>query len=360
MSADVIEYDLLKGRLSIKGDFEAPLSTVSLISMFILTLLLTIAELVVAQVTHSITLLVLTHQNIYNLLTLGVSCVTNFKDKSNASLKNTFGWRRMEVVGSIASLVFLFSLCFATFIEALQTVFHNDHLDTMHHPDWILFLICAHLAVWMVTFVIIGGYTFHQQKAVGDVNKKATKTKTNPAYFARDLGGAMFNLLTSILVYFEMMSVEYSAYLDPVISMIFIVFLIWTCVPLVRDACMILLQTIPGNIEVPLLKKFLLQKFSGILGLHEFHIWTFTPGEIVLTGHIIYKDKTEFEKIHQQVDAFFISQGITQITIQPEFPKTSHPSEDDISNCALSCKTGQCEEMVCCIVAGKETPESPF
>ena len=33
------------------------------------------------------------------------------------SLNNTFGWRRMEVVGGISSLVFLFSLCFATAIE---------------------------------------------------------------------------------------------------------------------------------------------------------------------------------------------------------------------------------------------------
>ena len=43
-----------------------------------------------------------------------------------------------QVVGSIGSLVFLFSLCFATFIEALQTIFHNDHLDTMHHAHWIM------------------------------------------------------------------------------------------------------------------------------------------------------------------------------------------------------------------------------
>ena len=81
----------------------------------------------------------------YNVLTLLMTLVSRTKGSNLAGCKggdsglgNTFGWRRMEVVGSIGSLVFLFSLCFATFIEALQTIFHNEHLDTMHHEDWIM------------------------------------------------------------------------------------------------------------------------------------------------------------------------------------------------------------------------------
>ena len=81
----------------------------------------------------------------YNVLTLLMTLVSRTKGSNLAGCKggdsglgNTFGWRRMEVVGSIGSLVFLFSLCFATFIEALQTIFHNGHLDTMHNADWIM------------------------------------------------------------------------------------------------------------------------------------------------------------------------------------------------------------------------------
>ena len=43
--------------------------------------------------------------------------------KSNAkslTSKSTYGWSRLEVVGSMASLVFLSSLCFGTAIEAAQ------------------------------------------------------------------------------------------------------------------------------------------------------------------------------------------------------------------------------------------------
>ena len=39
---------------------------------------------------------------------------------------------------------------------------------------------------------------------------------------------------------------DYSAYLDPIVSLVYILFLVWSCANLVRDSCLILLQTIPG------------------------------------------------------------------------------------------------------------------
>ena len=52
-----------------------------LLLVLVLTLIITVVELVLAQLSHSITLLVLFHQNIYNVLTLVVSCVTRFRSR---------------------------------------------------------------------------------------------------------------------------------------------------------------------------------------------------------------------------------------------------------------------------------------
>ena len=120
----------------------------------------------------------------------------------------------------------------------------------------------------------------------------------------RDLGGCVFTFISSILVYNEVLTEKFSAYLDPVIALIYIIFFISSCVNITKDSCLILLQTIPGNIknkktfllfitpgnvDISLLKTFLLKKFPGILSLHEFHTWTFTPGTLVCTGHITYQ-----------------------------------------------------------------------
>lgn len=313
-----------------------------LLSVVAVTLLATAAELVLAQMTHCISLLVLAYQNIYNLLTLLMSVWMKAKG-AEPGLGKTFGWRRMEVVGSIVSLMFLFSLCFATFIEALQTIFHAEHHDTMHHPDWILGALGGQVGVWGVAYMTIGGYSHHQIRAVSQGS-----IRTKVADIGRDLLGVMFTGVICSLVLFKVMIPVYASYLDPVGSMIYIATLVWTCVPLVRDSCLILLQTIPGNVEVSQLKKFILQKFPGILSLHEVHVWTLTPREMVLTAHVTYQNRAVYTDIHGQVASFFSAQGFSQITLQPEFPECETLTRQDSPSCTLACKGAHCSEMSCC------------
>ena len=65
----------------------------------------------------------------------------------------------------------------------------------------------------------------------------------------RDLGGCVFTFISSILVYNEVVAEKFSAYLDPVIALVYIIFFISSCVNITKDSCLILLQTIPGNLE---------------------------------------------------------------------------------------------------------------
>lgn len=338
MSVEGLEYGLIQSRR--KSTEEKVVRWSLLVTVLVMTLAATAAELVLAQMTHCITFLCLVHQNIYNSLTLTVSLVSRSKG-SNPSLSNTFGWRRMEVVGAVAALVFLFSLCFATFIEAWQTVLHIGHLDTMHHPDWIMMALGGQVLVWAGTYLAIGGYSHHQYRAVRDI-------QTQVANITRDLMGVMFTFTVCSVIHFQVITEEYETYIDPLASMIYIVTLIWSCIPLTRDSCLILLQTIPGNVEVHTLKKFILQKFPGILSLHEVHIWTLTPREMVLTAHVTYKNKEVYREIHTQVSNFFTSQGFSMLTLQPEFPQEENLTRQDSPTCTLACKGSKCTEMACC------------
>merc|ERR1712013_245957 len=172
---------------------------------------------VLAQITHCISLLVLSYQNMYNVLTLLMTLVSRTKGSNLAGCKggesglgNTFGWRRMEVVGSIGSLVFLFSLCFATFIEALQTIFHNDHLDTMHHAHWIMIAMGGQVAVWGLAYLAIGGYSHHQARAV-----REDTLGTQVANIGRDLLGVLFTFTICSAIHFKLNTATTSTQLCP-------------------------------------------------------------------------------------------------------------------------------------------------
>lgn len=76
------------------------------------------------------------------------------------SLKNTFGWARIDVVVMLMCCVFLCSLCFSIFVEALQTLVHIDHQDEMHNPILVLCIGAFGLVLNGICYLLIGGELF--------------------------------------------------------------------------------------------------------------------------------------------------------------------------------------------------------
>lgn len=85
------------------------------------------------------------------------------QQNTERSLRNTFGWTRIDVLSMLIVCIFLASLCFSIFVEALQTLAHLDHAgDTMHYPIYVMICGMLGLVLNAMCYAVIGGYTFHQ------------------------------------------------------------------------------------------------------------------------------------------------------------------------------------------------------
>ena len=80
MSLDNLEYNLLM-RSASKKTSEPNVPVSRLLSLLVITGMVTVGQLVLSQLTHCITLLTMVHQNIYNILTLIVSVLTQWKSE---------------------------------------------------------------------------------------------------------------------------------------------------------------------------------------------------------------------------------------------------------------------------------------
>lgn len=87
---------------------------------------------------------------------------TNNERNNERSLKNTFGWTRIDILTMLIVCIFLASLCFSLLVEAIQTLVHIDHQDTMHHPIPVLITGAFGFFINGLCYLLIGGYTFHQ------------------------------------------------------------------------------------------------------------------------------------------------------------------------------------------------------
>ena len=278
----------------------------------------------------------------------------------------------------MVSIIFLSALCFGATVEALQTIIHSGHLDVMHQPLYITILAGIDFLVWCLVFRLIGGYTFHQRTALeakwlkknphlpcpnvteseneqhvesemedhetnnlqitdmypSTKNVTSNPVSTEPTSFfddprhellnlSRDLAPCFILIITCLIVYLIDQEDYPNApkYVDPVMAILTIGILILSSIPMMKKACLILLQSLPEEWDnVDELCKELKDAFSqNITTLHEVHVWCLVPNEIYATLHIVFKDEDSYVSTLSAIHSLLLKHGINHATIQPEF-----------------------------------------
>ncbi|XP_028809339.1 zinc transporter 1a [Denticeps clupeoides] len=133
-------------------------------------------------------------------------------------------------------------------------------------------------------------------------------------------------------------------YLDPTLCVIMVCILLYTTYPLLKESALILLQTVPKQIDMHQLNERL-RGLDGVLAVHELHIWQLAGSRIIATAHIKCHDPASYMDVAKRIKDFFHDEGIHATTIQPEFVIVN--SESRASLCELSCRT-QCAPKLCC------------
>lgn len=133
-------------------------------------------------------------------------------------------------------------------------------------------------------------------------------------------------------------------YLDPTLCLIMVCILLYTTYPLLKESALILLQTVPKQVNVHRLNERLLS-LEGVLAIHELHVWQLAGSRIIATAHIKCHDPASYMDVAKRIKDFFHDEGIHATTVQPEFVTVSSESRDSL--CELSCRT-QCAPKLCC------------
>lgn len=121
-----------------------------------------------------------------------------------------------------------------------------------------------------------------------------------------------------------------------------------------KESGLVLLQTIPDSIDIDNFKAELLHSFKDIVGVHDLHIWQLTTHKFVSTVHIVFQDPQAFATTIHDVEDYFLRQGISNVTIQPEFFNCSDPAAFNKDICLVACRDLLCKEKYCCTTGEPE------
>nr|XP_037277298.1 zinc transporter 1-like isoform X2 [Rhipicephalus microplus] len=362
-----------------------------------------LAEIVVSHVTHSLVLLIYAYQMLYNVLAL-VLLVISHHICQERTLKNTFGWARVEVLGTLVNMLFLMALCFAISVAAVQTIVHASHENTEpHYPMLLLCFGILGLSVDIICYIVIGGTRVRrgcnlrivqgtevqvnfvvgtesgneeeddltpppcQMQLPEDPSTKQSLLPTHAhAHHAlsdarswrsclleamRTCGGCLLVVGCACAVHFGTGTLP--RYVDPVLAVVAVAILICTSYPRIKESGLILLQNVPHNVDIATMQKRIMKEFPSILNVHEFHLWQLTNTHLIATVHIVFGSPAVYASVADRLNRYLHEQGITSTTVQPEFCQETHTG----SQCILQCSQAKrCGSLTCC--GGHTTKEA--
>ncbi|XP_060066759.1 proton-coupled zinc antiporter SLC30A1-like [Ylistrum balloti] len=379
--------------------------TCRLLTMLSMTASFFLVEIIVGYVTNSIALVA----DSFHMLSDVVSLIVGFaavRISKWTTERNTYGWVRAEVLGALINAVFLIALCFSILVEALKRLVDVEKIDD---PKLMLIVGGVGLLVNLIGLVLFhdhghshgggGGRHGHshgkskQREEESLVKKDGDSTPNGDAVepgvphnshisnmsivsiengnagpssaqlnmrgvFLHVLGdalGSVVVVVSGLVIWF--VEAEWKYYVDPAMSVVMVIIILFTTIPLLKESGYILLQAVPDHIQLEEIEKKI-RKIDGVTEMHEFHVWQLSGNKLIASVHIsMHTDNVEeFEVMAQKVKTLLHTVGIHSCTIQPEFGEVN---QENIRSCRLECGPEKtCHPDTCCSQKPKKKKNS--
>ena len=276
----------------------------NLVYSILLNVLITLAQLVGGIISGSLALISDALHNFSDVLSLGFSLFAHKLSRKKASINQTFGYKRAELVAAFVNAITLVVVALILTYGAIERLFNQ-------HP------IESGLVIWLAILgIAVNGFSvlLLQKDAKHNINMKSAYL-----HLLTDMMASVAVLIGGLLMKF------YGWYwVDSVMTILIAVYLIVVGVDLIKKATKMLMLFTPEFIDIKEIVREV-HKVSGVNKLHHIHVWHLNDEELHLEAHLDCSEDikmSEFNELLEKVeDVLFDKFHINHINIQPEFKK---------------------------------------
>lgn len=264
-----------------------------------ITLSYSAIEAIMGFVTGSLALLADAGHMVTDAGALGLSLVVARIGQRPRSRNMTYGYRRAEVLGAFANAATMLGISLFILIEAFRRMQSPPELE----GDGLLLTAALGLVLNLVSAFILSRGHSH------DLNVRSALL-----HVLGDALGSVAAITAGVCV-----KLGYPL-ADPIASLVISVVLGFGSVRLLREAADVLMEATPSEVDVTALERTILET-PGVSAVHDLHVWALTPGEPMLTAHVVLTPAAHGTDVAKRVgDRLSYLHGLSHVTIQPEPP----------------------------------------
>jgi len=273
----------------------------SLVIALSITLLMMLAEFAGGILSGSLALISDAGHMLTDAGALTLSLFATIFSRQPSTLKNTYGFYRLEILSSLLNGSILFMLSGYVFYQAFNRLFNPQAVEGM------LMLVVAVIGLLanIVSALILSRGTGRSLNVKG-------------AFFH-----VLSDALTSVgVIIGGIVIVSTHFYLiDPILGCVIGIFILAGGWRLVSESVEILLESTPRDLDIDQIVGVLKNEIEGIKGVHDVHVWTITTGLRALSAHVLVEDKrvSQCEDISSKIKKILAERfSISHVTLEFE------------------------------------------
>jgi len=255
---------------------------------FFLNLGFTILEVIGGLWTNSLAILSDALHDLGDSVSIGVAWYLERLSAKGKNRRFSYGYRRLSLLASLITATVLLSGALFVLTEAIPRLIRPQHSNAQ---GMLLFSIVGIVVNGVAAFRLRGGKTMNARMIAW--------------HLVEDVLGWVAVLVVSLMLLLRDIHI-----LDPILSILITVYVLYNVARNLRETVALFLQAVPGSLDIDAIEQRL-RAIPEVRSMHHTHIWSLDGQHHVLTTHVVVAEATPKDRILRVKRAFKdIAEGI--------------------------------------------------
>ncbi len=269
--------------------------------VIMLNTVITLAEAIGGLISGSMALLSDAAHNLSDVITLIMSFVANKLSKRDATERETFGFRRSEILAAFINSATLILIAVVIIVEAIQRLVD----PVIVAANWVIGLAILSILFNGLSVIVI------RKDSKANINMRSAYVHL------------LSDTLTSVGVLLGGLAIKYLHWnrIDSVFSLIIAFYMFYLSWGIFRSSLRIIMQFTPEEIDIQKVAHEI-EMIPGVKNIHHVHVWQINEHDLMFEAHVDIMEDIKvsgFEFILGDINVVLFKNGIDHSTIQPEF-----------------------------------------
>ncbi|MBS3808019.1 MAG: cation transporter [Bacteroidales bacterium] len=298
----------------------------NIVISIVLNFAITVAEFIGGILSNSLALLSDALHNLSDTFAIFISYIAMIVGEKGSTRKNTFGYKRIEILAALLNAIILIVISFYLFYEAYQRFLEPEPVK----GNTMLVVAVIGLIANLISVLLL-----HRD------SRSSLNIKAAFIHLIGDTLSSVGVIIASLLIYF------YGLYwVDPLLTFIIGIFILRGTYGILKETIEILMQATPGEIDIRQIKNQLEQD-DRVENIHHIHIWRLSDNQVHFECHADLSHNYTMQQadaLRKELEKLLNERfQINHITIQMEYhacddkspivsPTQSNSSDDSPKN----------------------------